>query len=376
MTTPRIAVLGAGYTGVSIAGLLAKRTGATVTVVNERDRFVERMRNHQLAAGRRQRHLSLRDLFDGTGIRLAVGRVTRIDTGERSVQLSGGVAPIDYDILVYALGSQAETDAVPGAAEHTYAIGVAERAGQLRERMRTAASVTVVGAGPTGLETVTDLAEAYPDRAVRLIARGMLGDYLSERARDHLHRVIDRLGVQVSENAAVVKADAGGLVLADGSRADADAVAWTAGFRVPGLARETGLAVDEQGRVVVDATLRSVSHPEIYAIGDAAAAHTGDGRVLRMGCGPGQLSAACAYHAITARLAGRTPAPLRVTNDALCVSLGRRDGILQPTDLDGRPRGRVITGRPVTALKRLVLSVNGRLTPRYPGLVVAGARQG
>ena len=57
--------------------------------------------------------------------------------------------------------------------------------------------------------------------------------------------------------------------------------------------------------------------PDVYGIGDAAAAHTRDGHLLRMGCGPGGLAAACAFHAITARMAGRDPAPLRASNDAL-----------------------------------------------------------
>ena len=90
MTTPHIVVLGAGYTGVTAAKLLAKRTGATVTVVNNRDRFVERMRNHQLACGRQPRHLPLGDLFEGTGIRLVVDRAARIDPRERRVELAGG----------------------------------------------------------------------------------------------------------------------------------------------------------------------------------------------------------------------------------------------------------------------------------------------
>jgi NADH dehydrogenase FAD-containing subunit len=376
MTTPHIAVLGAGYTGLATAQLLAKRTGATVTLVNNRDRFVERMRNHQLAAGRPVRHQPLHELLHGSRVRLVIGQVTHLDTRKRLVELATGAQPIGYDLLVYALGSHADTDAVPGAAEHACAVAVAEQAERLRDRMRTAGTVAVVGAGPTGLETATELAEAYPRCTVRLVCRGALGDGLSERGQEYLHRALDRLGIEVREQARVAEVDANGLVLAGGERIDADAVAWTAGFTVPGLARAAGLDVDERGRMIVDGTLRSQSHPEIYGVGDAAAAHTGDGQVLRMGCGPGGLAAACAFHAITARLDGRTPRPLRVEADALCISLGRRDGLLQPTDLDGNPRGKVRTGLPVAVLKNFVLQVTGRYTPRHPHLVVAGARQG
>jgi NADH dehydrogenase FAD-containing subunit len=376
MTTPHIVVLGAGYTGVSAAKLLARRTGATVTLVNDRDRFVERMRNHQVASGRQVRHMPLDDLFDGTGIRLIIDRVTCIDTQERQVELAAGAEPIGYDLLVYALGSHADLAAVPGAAEHAHAVAVAEQAERLREQIRTADTVAVVGAGPTGLETVAELAETYPDRTVRLVTSGVLGAALSERGRDYLRRALDRLGIQMWEHAKVVEVVADGLLLADGQHVAADAVAWTAGFKVPQLAREAGLAVDDSGRMLVDGTLRSQSHHEVYGIGDAAAAHTQHGQVLRMGCGPGGLAAACAFHAITARMTGRTPRPLRVKTDALCISLGRRDGILQPTELDGSPRGTVRTGRPVAMIKNAVLQVTGRYNPRYPALVVAGARQG
>jgi NADH:ubiquinone reductase (H+-translocating) len=374
-TTPRIVVLGAGYTGLTAAKLLAKRTGATVTLINERDRFVERMRNHQLASGQRLRDLPLRDLLKGTGIPLIVDRVTRLDTEGRQVELARGGEPVGYDLLVYALGSHANLDTVPGAAEHANAVATAEQAMRLRERMRTADTVAVVGAGPTGIEAATELAETHPDRTVRLATSGALGEMLSARGREYLHRAFDRLGIQVWEHARVAKVDADGLLLEDGERVDADAVAWTTGFKVPELAREAGLAVDDRGRMLVDTTLRSVSHLEVYGIGDAAAARTQDGQVLRMGCGPGGLAAACAFQAITDRLAGRTPKPLRVKGDALCISLGQRDGLLQPTDLDGSPRGKVRTGRPVAMAKKAVLRATGWYNLRYPALVVAGAKR-
>lgn len=105
-TTPHIVVLGAGYTGLTAAKLLAKRTGATVTLVNERDRFVERMRNHQLASGQRLRDMPLGDLLEGTGIRPIIDHVTGIDAAQRQVELARGAEPVGYDLLVNALGSR------------------------------------------------------------------------------------------------------------------------------------------------------------------------------------------------------------------------------------------------------------------------------
>ncbi len=279
---------------------------------------------------------------------------------------------------MYALGSHADLDSVPGAADHAYAVASGEQAGRLRDRLRTAGTVAVVGAGPTGLETAAALAEAHPDHTIRLVTGGTLGQEVSERGQDYLRRALDRLNVQVHENARVAKVHADGLTLEDGEHVAAEAVAWTAGFTVPTLAQEAGLAVDDRGRMIVDGTLRSRSHPEVYAIGDAAAARTQDGHLLRMGCGPGGLAAACAFHAITARMAGRDPRPLNVKADALCVSLGEWDGLLQPTDLDGRPQGRLRTGRPVALLKKAVLRTTGWYNLRYPALtaVIGAPRRG
>jgi NADH dehydrogenase len=372
-STPRIVVLGAGYAGLAAAKLLAKRTGASVTLVNNRDRFVERMRNHQLAAGREPRQLLLPKLVEGTGIRLIIDHVTRIDPAERRIELANAAEPVDYDLLVNALGSRGDLETVPGAAEHADAVATAEQAMRLRDRMRTAGVVAVVGGGATGIEVATELAESYPDRTVRLATSGGLGEALSEPARDYLHRAMERFGIQVWEHARVAKVGEDGLLLADGTHVPAEAVAWTTGFQVSDLAREAGLAVDHRGQMLVDATMRSESHPEVYGIGDVAAIRNYDGQVLRMGCGPGGLSAVSAFHAIRDRMAGRTPKPLRFPVDALLISLGQRDALLQPTELDGTPRGKVRTGRSVAMAQRAVLRTTGWAYPVRPGLVAAGS---
>jgi NADH dehydrogenase FAD-containing subunit len=372
---PQIAVLGAGYTGLTAAKLLARRTGASVTLVNNRDRFVERMRNHQLAAGRRQRGPALRDLLRGTGVRLVVDRVTRIDPEERRVELASGSEPIGYDLLVYALGSQADLDAVPGAAEHATSIADAEQAARLHDRMRTASTLAVVGGGLTGIEAATELAETYPDRTVRLVTADTLGPAVSERGQAHLYRTFDRLGIHLHEHAHVAKVAVDGLLLENGVYVGADAVVWTTGFRVPRLAREAGLAVGDNGRMLVDATMRSVSHPEVYVIGDAAAARRPDGRELRMGCGPGGLAGACAVRAIGDRLAGRTPRRLCVESDGQCISLGRTDGLVQFTGSDDRPRRPLLTGRMAAMVKEAVVSGAGGFGLRHTGLAhVAASR--
>src|SRR5690606_12872929 len=331
--TPHIVVLGAGYTGLTAAKLLARR--APVTLVNDRDRFVERMRNHQLGAGQPVRGTPLRDLVAGTGIRLVVDRVTRIDPDRREVEPASGAEPSGHALLGDAPGRTPDLGAAPGAAE-------------------PASTVAVVGGGLTGIEVATELAESHPDRTVRLVSAGRLGPALSERGQEHLYRTFDRFGIRLHEHAPVAKVGPDGLLLEQGERVDADVVVWTTGFRVPPLAREAGLAVGDNGRILVDGTMRSVSHPEVYAIGDAGAARDAEGREMRMGCGPGGLAGACAVRAITDRLAGRTPRQLAVAYDGQCISLGRKDGLFQYAR-GGSPVGPMLTGRVAAAVQEAVV---------------------
>jgi NADH dehydrogenase FAD-containing subunit len=303
-------------------------------------------------------------------VELTVDRVTAIDPERRQVELVGA-DPIGYDLLVNALGSHADLDPVPGAAEHADAVASAEQAERLRDRTARADTVAVVGAGLTGLEVASELAESDPDRRVKLVASGSLGGTLSERGREHLHRCFERLGIDVVEHAMVAKVTADGLLLEDGGHVPADAVAWTTGFRASPLAGRAGLAVDDGGRRVVDATLRSESHPDVYGVGDAAAPHQQDGHLLRMGCGPGGVAALAAARAIVARLAGREPEPLRFTYVAQCISLGRRDGLIQFTPEDERAKEKVITGRRAALLKEGIVrgAAYGQRRPALADLV-------
>ncbi|MFJ2028540.1 NAD(P)/FAD-dependent oxidoreductase [Streptosporangium sp. NPDC087985] len=358
-------ILGAGYAGLIAAKLAAKRTTARITLINDSDRFVERVRLHQLAAGQQLRDLPLEDTLKGTGIELVVDRVTGIDPADRTVRLARTPQAVGYDTLIYALGSLPDLDSVPGVAEHAYTVAVSGQASRLRDRVRESGVLAVAGGGLTGIEAATELAESYPDLKVRLVTDGVLGGALSERAQRYLRRTFDRLGIEIRENARVAEVRSDGLVLEGGEHVGADTVVWTTGFRVPDLAREAGLAVDDSGRMIVDETLRSVSHPEVYGVGDAAAVRRPDGQELRMACATGMPSAQQAVHAVAARLAGREPRPLRFRYFNQCISLGRRDGLIQFVHTDDRPREAVLTGR-LAALYKETIVRSTILVQRHP----------
>ncbi|MEU4340197.1 FAD-dependent oxidoreductase [Nocardia sp. NPDC023852] len=344
----RIVVLGAGYAGLAAARRLAGTArDAQIIVVDARSTFVERVRLHQQAAGQRIPAWDLRKVLESKNIRFVHARATELDTAGRRVLFDAEPA-LDYDILVYALGSIADPESVPGVAEHAYSIATPEDTHRLA---LSRGPVAVVGAGSTGIELAAELGESYPGLPVLLLGSEEPGAWLSPRARAHIRRTLERLGVRIRSDAKVIEVTADGVRLADGSLVEAAATVWTTGFRVPELAARSGLAVDAEGRVRTDGTLRSVSHPEIYAAGDAAVVAGPGGRELRMACATALPTGKYAADAAVARLRGVEPRPLRFRYLVQCLSLGRRDALLQFLHADDSPRRTVLTGRTAAWVK-------------------------
>jgi NADH dehydrogenase FAD-containing subunit len=358
----RIIVLGAGYTGAVAAGRLAKRLhreDVAITLVNAEPDFVERVRMHQLAVGQNLKPRPLSEIFAGTGVELRLAKVTTVDVDRKAVAVTdtNGVEELAYDTLVYALGSGWNAQGVPGAAEHVYEI--ASRPGALRLRERLARldagqTVVLVGGGLTGLEAAPEIAEARPDLDVALVARGDLGDWLSPKGRQHLRKVFGKLGITVHEHAAVAGVEADRVVTAVGKTIPAAVTVWTTGFAVHTIAKATALQVTDTGRIVVDGTMRSVSHPDVYAVGDAAFAMGAGAKPLRMSCASGIPMAVRAADSIAARLTGgKLPdKPIGYVNQ--CISLGRKDGVIQYVTADDRAKPAVLTGRLAAVYKELI----------------------
>ena len=358
----RIVVLGAGYAGAFAAGTLARRLSRAdteITVVNAVPDFVQRLRLHQLAAGQKIENPQLRDVFTGTGIQLRPARVTAVDAERRVVTVADadGGGELGYDTLVYALGSHGDNSGLPGAAEHAFDIAGRPSARRLRERLdeldkRTGGgSVLVIGDGLTGIESAAEIAESRPGLSVTLIARGELGATLSAGARKHLRRVCDRLEVTVLEHTSVETVEAHRVLCTDGTVMASDATVWTAGFAVDPIAAEAGMDVTDDGRIVVDRTMRSVSHPGIYAIGDAAYAIGDNGRPLPMSCASAGYTGAQAIETIVARLTGRDVRQTKLLYYGNHISLGRRDGIVQLVDHEGVAKPKYTGGRRAALIK-------------------------
>lgn len=343
----KIVIVGGGYAGSIAANRVAKKVkDAEITVINPRPEFVERVRLHQQIAGTGTADTPLTDILSA-GIHSQVGSVDKI--GDGSLVLEDGSA-LYFDYALIAVGST--VDAPSG----TIPVSTWEGAQQAHTELAAlpkAATVTVIGGGLTGVETATELAEARSDIHVRLISKGVATS-LSARGQARVRKALDRLGVEVIEDTAWETAPGsdghGGIVrLGSGAELTSDLTLWALFGNVPHLAGRSGLEVNDQGRAIVDEYLRSVSNPRIFAIGDCAAVPGS-----RMSCATAMPQGAHAADNIAREIEGRALKAYSMGYAGQCVSLGRKDAILQLTNRNDQPRRVHLAGRSTAAIKEVV----------------------
>jgi NADH dehydrogenase FAD-containing subunit len=359
----RIVILGGGYAGVLTAQRLRGRLrGADheITLINARDTFVERTQLHQVMAGQKLRQYPLNPLVSGDHSHFIQATVTALDLNRQQVTIErqGATEQIGYDHLVYALGSQVDLESVPGVREHAYTLSpegarsAVALAPQLTTLAAEQAALVVIGGGLTGIETVTELAERYPGLRLTLVTSGSLGESLSAVGAAYLRRVMERLGIRVIQGQTVRQLERERLLLGNGEWVSFARVIWAGGFTVPALAREAGLSVNARGQIRVDDSFRSLSHPAVFAAGDSAILET---IPLRMACATAMPMAAHTADSIAALLRGEDPQPFRFGYTVRCISLGRRDALVQMVNADDSPREQVITGQVGVWIKQLIL---------------------
>ncbi|MER6134277.1 FAD-dependent oxidoreductase [Streptomyces sp. NPDC001815] len=372
-----VLVLGAGYAGLSATMQLAARTrkrgDLRVTLVNPYDTFTERLRLHMTATGQDTTEMHIPVLLESTGAGFVRGWVTAIDAEEKTVRIDDDRV-LRYDTLVYSMGSIADTVSVPGVDDHAYTLNSPQDAALFADRLTRAAGGTVVvgGSGLTGIEAAAEIAERHPELQVVLLGRQEPGTGMHPKAKAHLDAALARLGVRVLSGVEVAKVLPDSVEFADGTNIQATAVLWTSGTRVSPMAAAAGLHVDERGRVITDSALRSVSHPDVYAVGDAAAIRQGYG-VMHGTCQSGMPTGVHAALSILRVLAGKEPKPFRFGYYHTPVSLGRNDAVVQFTHPDDRPRRIVLTGKRAAKYKETVTAAPWPTFARMKKMPASGA---
>ena len=266
-----------------------------VTLVDPKDKFVFLPLLYELAVGSAsvvEVAPRYEDLLRGTGIRFVQGSVDSVDLDDKSVRVSSSqrqVERLEYDKLVVACGAQPNLRVIPGADEFGLAFCRVEDAYRLRTELRALVDnpdstgpirVAVLGGGYSGVEVASTLSE-YLGRArakVTILDRNDCVMHSSPAYnRLEAERVLRASGVELLCGVSVLRVTSTGVEYRPSSSSSQDAaflpadlVVATLGTQQAALTQALGVAKDERsGRIVVDRTLRSSSHPNsVFALGD------------------------------------------------------------------------------------------------------------
>ncbi|MDN3904739.1 FAD-dependent oxidoreductase [Arthrobacter sp. YD2] len=347
-------ILGGGYAGVMAANRLAAsgRSGLKVVLVTPGPRFVERIRLHEYTAGTRADATVDYGSVLHPGVHLVRDAAAGILPDMRTVRLAAG-GDLAYDYLVYAVGSAAA--AAPGGALRIEHLEGAAGARRELSALPAGGRVAVVGGGFTAVETAAETAGAFPHLSVALHSASDVARTLGIPARRALVKRLGKAGVQLHTGSAVAT---------DGDvrrNLAADVVLWCAGFAVPQLAANAGLAVDGNGRLCLEPTLQAQGSGRIYGAGDAAVITGPDYAYLRMCCAAALPMGADAAGNILRAVDGTPGVRHNSGFRGVCISLGRSDAVVQFLAADDSPARLHLHGRTAAVQKEIIC----RMTLRW-----------
>jgi NADH:ubiquinone reductase (H+-translocating) len=349
---PHIVIAGAGFAGL-YAAMSLKHAAARITVVDRRNHHLFQPLLYQVAMA------ALNPSDIAAPIRailrhqrncvVLLADVVSVDTASKRLTLDEGT--LDYDYLVLATGATHSYFGKDEWSEQAPGLKTIEDALEIRRRVLLAyeaaeretdearrrewLTFVVVGGGPTGVELAGALAEISrktlskdfrnidPRSARVLLLEGLprvLQTYpeeLSARAE----RQLERLGVEVRTGTLVTSIDDEGVEVG-GERIGTRTVLWAAGVKASVVAQSLGVPLDRSGRVLVQPDLTVPGHPEVYVIGDLAAA------AWKAGIVPGVAPAAIQEGKHTAKnleraLGGQPLRPFRYRDKGSLATIGR-----------------------------------------------------
>lgn len=308
---PRVVIVGAGFGGLACARELGGAP-ARVTIIDRHNYHLFVPLLYQVATAA----LSPADIARPirrilgrfTNINVVLGEVCAVDPTARTVRLADG-AELGYDRLVIATGSDYSYFGHPEWAAQAPGPRSLEDARRIRSRLlmsferaemsgdpsarENLMTTAIVGGGPTGVEMAGAVAELarhalardfrrIDSRRARIVlveagARVLSG--FPQSLSDYAQAGLERLGVTVILNEAVVSIDADGVTTTR-QRIDAGTIIWGAGVQASPAGRWLGVPLDRAGRLAIDADLSVKGLAGVYAVGDTALAMDAAGAPL------------------------------------------------------------------------------------------------
>jgi NADH:ubiquinone reductase (H+-translocating) len=357
--SPKVVIAGAGFGGLDAARAL-RHAPVDITILDRHNYHCFQPLLYQVATAT----LSpadiawpIRALFrTQTNATVLLAEVTGVDAKRGLVFAGCDVFPFDFLILAtgathsyfghddwaaVALGLKTIEDATAIRRKTLLAFEKAELARDEKER-KALMTFIIVGGGPTGVEMAGAIAtiaqeslqpdfrriDASEAHVILLEAGPRILPVLPPDLGDYAKRALERMGVEVRTSTPVTKCDGCGVDTANG-RIDAATIIWAAGVVASPAAKWLGVKPDRAGRVEVGADLTVPGYPNIYVIGDTAAARRETGELV-----PGIAPAAkqmgqYAGRRIAAALAGKKIAPFHYRHEGDLATIGRKAAVVK-----------------------------------------------
>lgn len=295
----KVVIVGGGFGGVFTA--LDLDGAPDITLVSDSDHFLFKPLLYEYLSGEVEAwHIApqYHELLDQQ-VKVVTSPVTSIDFSSRSVSLAGH-EPLDYDTLVLAVGAITNFAGVPGAAEFSIPFRALADADRLRQCMvealdrvppdlapqdvRSALTFAIVGGGASGVELSTKMADllhdAFARRALHGEARVLvieMGDKLVPGMGDEIRQFVEgalhQSHVEAHTQTRVVRVTEKSVTIEhDGVQTEIPtaAVVWVGGVQVNPLIRDLDLEKNTRGLISIHPTLQTVSHENVFALGDIA----------------------------------------------------------------------------------------------------------
>jgi selenide,water dikinase len=218
----------------------------------------------------RQAHIDLAPLAAAAGARLILGEAVSIQLEARTVTVPGRPA-VPFDLLSIDVGG--EPAAPPDGGIAVKPIGrFLDQLREIEQTINDHERIVVVGGGPAGVELALALAHRFRSRYRIALVSGTPEPLIDapESARRVAVTALVDASVELVRGAMAGAFQDGRLALSDGSFLDAAVCLRATGVEAPAFLAHAGLACDAKGCVLVDATLRSISDPAVFAAGDCA----------------------------------------------------------------------------------------------------------
>ena len=376
----RIVVLGGGFGGVAtvrhLERLLRSRADVELTLVSRDNFFVMTPLLFEACTGRLElRHCAQPIRAALRWARFIEATVERVDAGRQVVHaINDAGAEVDqpYDHLVVALGASTNLQLIPGS-HHAFTFKTMADALVLRNhvieqleladaaadpaRRRGCLTIVVIGGGLVGVELLGELS-AFADDVLRFYPRIRREEMtfrlfeagprilpeIDEQLGAVAMRVLQQRGADIRVSMPVRSIEPGRVHLSN-ETIESGTIVLAAGIVPSAVASAIPVTHDQRGRIGVDETMRSRSHPNVWALGDCATIPGPDGRpypalaqhTLREGR---QLA-----RNLNAVVDGRAPSPFLFRSLGTMASLGHTRAV-------ARVFGVRLTGFPAWWIRR------------------------